>query len=290
MAHRMLGNTADAEDAVQEAWLRFDGADTTEIQNVPGWLSTVTARVCLNMLRTRAGRREQPLDPHVPDLVVTPATTDDPAAQAIRADSLSLALLVVLNTLSPDERVAFVLHDVFGVPFEEIAPLLDRTPQSARKLASRARIRVRTATATDPDRSRQRAAVDAFFAAARTGNLERLVAVLHPDAVLRADGGATRAATTALIRGAESIARRATLFARNDAVLVPVLVNGVTGVVIVLAGVPVSVMAFTVVQDRISTIDVLTDPDRITGLHPVTSSAHSRRPPEPRGSRDRSRH
>jgi RNA polymerase sigma factor (sigma-70 family) len=264
MAVRMLGSTAEAEDAVQEAWLRLGRSDAVE--NVAGWLTTVTARICLNLLRARAARRESSLEARVPDLVVLPADSADPEHEAVVADSVSLALLVVLDTLAPAERLALVLHDVFAVPFDEIATMLDRSPEAVRKAASRARQRVQGATAVDPDRRRQRAVVDAFFAAARDGDLDRLVAVLHPDVVLRSDGGAARPEATAVVRGAVPVAGRAVLFARPEADLVPVLVDGTAGVVVVVAGTAVAVMGFTVVAGRVIAVEALTDPDRVRRL------------------------
>lgn len=266
IAYRMLGTVADADDAIQETWLRVSRADTASIENMGGWLTTVTARVCLNMLRARASRREESLDAHVPDPVVQRAETADPENEALLADSVGLALLVVLDTLTPAERLAFVLHDVFAVPFDEIAAMVDRTPSATRKLASRARSRVQTAAVTDPDRARQRAVVDAFFAAAREGDLDRLVAVLHPAVVLRSDGGNARPHTSAVVRGATNVAGRATLFADPVAILIPVLVNGGAGVVVTAKNEPVSVMGFTIVGDRITAIEALTDPDRIRQL------------------------
>jgi RNA polymerase sigma factor (sigma-70 family) len=266
IAYRMLGTTTDADDAIQETWLRLGRTDAAGIENLRGWLTTVTSRVCLNMLRARASRREEPLDAHVPDPVVQPADSGDPEHEAVLADSMGLALLVVLDTLAPAERLAFVLHDVFAVPFDEIAMMVDRTPEAARKLASRARRRVQSATVADPDRARQRIVVDAFFAAARNGDLDRLVAVLHPDVVMRSDGGTARPRASAVVRRAVNVAERAVMFAQPDAVLVPVLVNGGAGVVVTIQGEPVSVIGFTVVAGRITAIDALTDPDRIHQL------------------------
>ncbi|MEO9174103.1 MAG: sigma-70 family RNA polymerase sigma factor, partial [Gaiellales bacterium] len=189
VSYRMLGSQSDADDAVQEAWLRLSRSDTGEVENLGGWLTTVVARVCLNMLRARTTRREEPFDGHLPDLIVTRAE-DDPAQAALFGDSVALALLIVLESLTPAERLAFVLHDMFAVPFDEIAVMLERTPQATRQLASRARRRVRSGAPTpDPDRARQRAVTDAFHAAARGGELDRLIALLHPDVVLRVDFG-----------------------------------------------------------------------------------------------------
>ena len=266
VAYRMLGSFTEADDAVQEAWLRFSRTDTTEVENIGGWLTTVTARVCLNQLRSRGARREEPLDVHVPDPVVT---GDDlgPEQEALLADSVGLALLVVFDALSPAERLAFVLHDMFAVPFDEIAPILDRTPEAARQLASRARRRVQgTAPTPDADLAHQRRVVDAFFAAARQGDFDRLVALLDPDVVLRSDGGALRPAASALVRGAEAVAARAVMFARPEAVVRPAVVNGVAGVIVTLDEAVISVMSFTVRGGRIVSIDVLADPDRVAVL------------------------
>jgi RNA polymerase sigma-70 factor (ECF subfamily) len=281
VAHRMLGSTGEAEDAVQDAWLRLSRSGDGEIENLRAWLTTVVARLCLNTLQTRARRGEEPLDAHVPDPVVDRAEAAgapgrpaaDPAQQAVLADSVGLALLVVLETLTPAERLAFVLHDMFGVTFDEIAPMVDRTPAAARQLASRARRRVRGTDGTDgtgrrsaAELRRQRAVVDAFFAAARQGDLERLVGVLHPDVVLRSDGGTALAAATGVERGARAVAGRAARFSRPAAELRPVLVDGGPGVLVVEAGRLFSVMGFTVAGGRIVAIDVLADPERLAAL------------------------
>ena len=220
VAYRMLGSRAEAEDAVQEAWLRLNRSDADEIENLGGWLTTVVARVALNMLRSRNTRREAPLDEvHVPDPLIDRADAVDPEHQALLADSVGLALLVVLETLTPAERLAFVLHDMFAVPFDEIGPLVDRSPTAARQLASRARRRVQgAAPSPDPDLQEQRRVVDAFFAAAHDGDFEGLVAVLHPDVVLRADEGGGR---SLVVHGAENVARRASRFAAPHPVRAP---------------------------------------------------------------------
>jgi RNA polymerase sigma factor (sigma-70 family) len=264
VAYRMLGSPAEADDAVQEAWLRLSRSDATEIENLGGWLTTVVARVSLNMLRSRKTRREEPLEAHVPDPVVTRAEGVDPEREALMADSVGLALLVVLDTLAPPERLAFVLHDMFGVPFDEIGPIVGRSPAAARQLASRARRRVQgAATEPEPDLARQREVVDAFFAAARDGDFEGLVAVLHPDVVLRSDGGAERAV---VVRGAEAVAGRALMFAHLSPYVRPALVNGAAGVVVAPRGRPFSVMGFTVAGGRIVAIDALSDPQRLRKL------------------------
>jgi RNA polymerase sigma factor (sigma-70 family) len=268
VAYRMLGSVSEAEDAVQETWLRLARADTAEVDNLAAWLTTVVARVCLNTLRARAARREDPLDVRLPDPVVEVTGADaDPAHAAVLADSVGLALLVVLDTLTPSERLAFVLHDMFGVPFEEIGALVDRSPAAARQLASRARRRVRgQAPVPDPDLARQREVVTAFLAAAREGDFDGLVAVLHPDVVLRSDGGTARARHSTVLTGAGVVAAQATTFGRFSPFARPVLVNGAAGVLVSAAGRPLSVMAFTVTGGRIAAIDVIADPDRLAAL------------------------
>jgi len=267
VAYRMLGSVSEADDAVQEAWLRLSRSDAREIENLGGWLTTVVGRVCLNMLRSRRTRREDPLDVYVPEPIVSREDGLDPEHEALLADSVGLALLVVLETLSPAERLAFVLHDMFAVPFDEIGPMVGRSPGAARQLASRARRRVQgEAPAPDPDLGRQREIVDAFFAAAREGDFEALVAVLDPDVVLRSDGGAARPSATHVVHGAEAVARRAMTFARLSPFVRPALVNGAAGVVVAPRGRPFSVMAFTVKDGRIVAIDGLADPDRLKEL------------------------
>jgi RNA polymerase sigma factor (sigma-70 family) len=269
VAYRMLGSLSEADDAVQEAWLRLSRSDPNAIENLRAWLTTVVARVSLNVLRSRRSRREEPLgvDVHVPEPIISRADGVDPEHEALLADSVGLALLVVLETLSPAERLAFVLHDMFAVPFDEIAPMVGRTPTAARQLASRARRRVQGApTVPDADLTRQREVVDAFFAAARGGDFDALVAVLDPDVVLRADGGTLRPDDTRVVRGAEQVARRALIFANLSPYVRPALVNGVAGVVVAPRGRPFSVMAFTVVGGRIVAIDALSDPERLREL------------------------
>ncbi|NUW43921.1 RNA polymerase sigma factor SigJ [Nonomuraea rhodomycinica] len=268
VAYRMLGSVSEAEDAVQDAWLRLDRADTRDVDNLGAWLTTVVARVCLNVLRSREHRREDPLDVRVPDPIIGPEEGADPEHEAVLSDSVGLAMLVVLETLTPAERLAFVLHDMFAVPFEEIAPMIDRSPAAARQLASRARRRVRgQAPSPDPDLGRQRDVVNAFLAAARDGDFDGLVAALHPDVVLRSDGGTTRGRHTVLISGARAVAAQAVTFGRLSPFARPVLINGSAGVVVAAEGRrPVSVMAFTVAGGRIVAIDVLSDPERLNGL------------------------
>ncbi|MBX7266964.1 RNA polymerase sigma factor SigJ [Micromonospora sp. Llam7] len=267
VAYRMLGSLGEADDAVQETWLRLSRTDADKVDNLAAWLTTVIARVCLNILRTRQRRGEEPLDVRVPDPVVSPAGPDDPEHAAVLADSVGLALLVVLDTLAPAERLAFVLHDMFGVPFDEIAPMIERSPVAARQLASRARRRVRgQAPPADTDLARQRDVVTAFLAAARDGDFDRLVTLLHPDVVLRADGGATRTRHTTVITGAPAVAAQATTFGRFSPFARHAVINGGAGVVVTAAGRPLSVMAFTVSGGRIAGIDVIADPDRLHRL------------------------
>jgi RNA polymerase sigma factor (sigma-70 family) len=267
VAYRMLGSLSEADDAVQEAWLRLSGSEPGEIENLSGWLTTVVARVSLNMLRSRAVRREEPLSPHLPDPIIDRADGVDPEHEALLADSVGLALLVVLETLTPPERLAFVLHDMFGVPFEQIAPLVDRSPQAARQLASRARRRVRAQPATpDVDVSTQWEVVNAFLAAARGGNFDALVATLDPDVVLRADGGAVLADVSAELCGAANVARQATLWSRADLTMYPVLVNGAVGAVVTRDGVVFSIASAIVRHGKIAELDFLVDPERLVGL------------------------
>jgi RNA polymerase sigma factor (sigma-70 family) len=267
VAYRMLGSVSEADDAVQEAWLRLSRTGPGGIENLGGWLTTVVARVSLNVLRSRKVRREDPLDVYVPEPIVSSEDGVDPEHEALLADSVGLALLVVLETLSPAERLAFVLHDMFAVPFDEIAPIVRRSPAAARQLASRARRRVQEgAPAPDADLTRQREVVDAFFAAARDGDFEALVAVLDPDVVLRSDGGTGRPDATALVRGAAAVAGRALTFARLSGSERPALINGAPGVVVVPGGRLFSVLAFTVRGGKIVAIDGLADPDRLSRL------------------------
>jgi RNA polymerase sigma factor (sigma-70 family) len=263
----MLGSTSEADDAVQEAWLRLSRSDTREVENLGAWLTTVVARVCLNMLRSRKSRREEALGPHLPEPIVSRADGVDPEHEALLADSVGLALLVVLDTLAPAERLAFVLHDMFAVPFDEIAPIVGRSPTAARQLASRARRRVRgAAPVPDADLARQREVVDAFFAAARDGDFDALVSVLDPDIVLRSDGGEERPGVSIVLRGARAVAERALTFASLSPFVRPALVNGAAGVVVAPRGRPFSVMGFTVTHGKIVEIDALADPARLRRL------------------------
>jgi RNA polymerase sigma factor (sigma-70 family) len=263
VAYRMLGSLSEADDAVQEAWLRLSRSDAEEIENLGGWLTTVVARVSLDMLRSRDRRREDPLDLRIPEPIVDRADGADPEHEALLVDSVGLALLVVLETLKPAERLAFVLHDVFGVPFDEIAPIVDRSPEAARQLASRARRRVQgERTVPDADTETQREVVDAFVAAAREGDFDALLEVLDPDVVLRTDrGGVPRE-----IRGAEAVASRASGFARLDLEMRPALVNGVAGMVVMRGGEPFAVGAITVRNRRIVAMDFFADRDRLREL------------------------
>ena len=266
VAYRMLGSVAEADDAVQDAWLRFDRADTSEVENLGAWLTTVVARLCLNVLRSREQRREDSFDVHLPDPVIGYDDGTDPEREAVLADSVGLALLVVLDTLTPAERLAFVLHDMFAVPFDEIAAVIEKSTAATRQLASRARRRVQGQVPTaDTDRTRQREVVDAFFAAARDGDLDALVAVLDPDVVLRSDGGAGSRFTVTL-SGARTVAGQAVTFGRLFPFARPALVNGAAGVVVVADGRPLSVMGFTVTGGRIVAIDVLADSERLNRL------------------------
>src|SRR5918992_751149 len=267
VAYRMLGSLSEAEDAVQDAWLRLSRADTSEVENLGAWLTTVVGRVALNMLRSRNSRREQPLDVHVPDPIIDAADDSDPEHEALLADSVGLALLVVLETLTPAERLAFVLHDMFAVPFEEIAPIVGRSPTAARQLASRARRRVQgAATSADAGLACQREAVDAFLAASREGDFEALLVVLDPDVVLRIDGGAMRAGLSREVRGVRAVAEQTLTFSRLSPFVRPALVNGAAGVVVAPRGRPFAVMGFTVRRGKIVEIDVLADPARLRQL------------------------
>jgi RNA polymerase sigma factor (sigma-70 family) len=265
VAYRMLGSVTEADDAVQEAWIRLSRTDTSDVDNLLAWLTTVVGRVSLNMLRSRRTRREASLDTHLPDPIVSPEHSLDPEQEALLGDSVGLAMFVVLDSLTPSERVAFVLHDVFAVPFDKIAPILGRTPPAARQLASRARRRVQGAPVPDVDLDGQWAVADAFLAAARAGDFERLVSVLDPDIVLRSEGGSARPDLTSLVRGAQAVAQQAMTFRRLAATRV--LVNGVPGgVAWAPDGSPFAVVAMTVKGGRIVRMDILADPDRVAEL------------------------
>jgi RNA polymerase sigma factor (sigma-70 family) len=272
VAYRILGSVTEAEDAVQDAWLRLQRTDATQIDSLERWLTTVVARICLNLLRLRKTRREQPLDSFLPEPIIgNPAAGTDPEHEALLADAVGIALQVVLDTLSPAERLAFVLHDMFTVPFDEIAAMIDRSPQATRQLASRARRRVHDAAPTpDPDLTRQRAVVDAYFTAARDGNLEALVAVLDPEVVLRAH---RRDGDPLELRGAARVAEGAISARRFAPYVRPALINGTAGVVAFDGERPFAVLAFTVVGDRALTIDVFNDPELVAKLdiHGITA-------------------
>ncbi|MFI9406946.1 sigma-70 family RNA polymerase sigma factor [Nocardia sp. NPDC052316] len=263
VAYRMLGSLTDADDAVQEAWLRLARTDTTEVGNLGGWLTTVIGRVCLDMLRTRKTRSEEPLEAeHLPDPMIASETVLDPEHEALLADSVGLALVVVLESLSPAERLAFVLHDMFAMPYEQIAPIVDRTPQTARKLASQARRRVQGATpGRAADLARQRRVVDAFLTAARGGDFDELLRLLDPDVVLRADAGAAMR----VIRGAAAVAGQAETFQRmaTRCAIYPAVVNGGPGLVNTVEGSPFSIIGFTIAGEHITAIDILSDHDRL---------------------------
>jgi RNA polymerase sigma factor (sigma-70 family) len=264
VAYRMLGSLSEADDAVQEAWLRLSRSGTSGVENLGGWLTTVVARVCLDQLRSRESRREEPLGVHLPEPIVSSEDDADPEHQALLGDSVGLALLVVLETLAPAERVAFVLHDMFAVPFEEIAPIVGRSPASTRQLASRARRRVQgTATAPDADLARRREVVDAFLAASRGGDFDALLAVLDPDVVLRADRSAVRMGASRKVRGAAAVADT---FAGRARAAQPALVDGAVGLVWASGGQPRVVFGFTIARGKIVEIELVADPERLGQL------------------------
>jgi RNA polymerase sigma factor (sigma-70 family) len=265
VAYRMLGSVSEAEDAVQEAWLRMDRTDVTHVQNMRGWLTTVVARICLDMLRSRTARPEQPLDETVAAARMASTETVDPEQQALLADSVGAALLVILQRLSPAERLAFVLHDMFDLPFAEIAPIVGRSENTAAQLAARARRRVRGQT-PDPatDLVRQRRLVDAFLTAARDGDFDSLLAALDADVVLRVDAAAAGSATT--IRGAQAVATNARAFSANARFAQPALVDGAVGIVVATGGRLALVLRFGVVDDKITAIDIEADPNRLQGF------------------------
>ncbi len=268
VAYRMLGSLAEADEAVQDAWLRASRAGADGIENLGGWLTTIVARVCLNALQARKSRREDPAGVHMPDPIITREGELDPEHAILLADSVGLALQIVLDTLPPLERLSFVLHDMFDLPFDEIAPMLGRSSTAARQLASRARRRMQGASVPtpDPDVARQRQVVDAFFAAARSGDFAALLAVLDPDVVLRSDGGERRRAVSFVRRGAPDVARSALAAALPFAILRPALINGAAGVVVMVRGQPFALMAFTVAHGKIVEIDAVMDPDRLSRL------------------------
>jgi RNA polymerase sigma-70 factor, ECF subfamily len=274
VGYRMLGSVTEADDAVQEAWLRLSRSDAGEIENLGGWLTTVVARVCLNVLQARRAHPEEPIGVHLPDPIVSRDERTDPEHEALLADSVGLALLVVLDTLDPPERLAFVLHDMFAVPFDDIAPIVGRSPAAARQLASRARRRVRgRAPAPDPDLGRQRQVVAAFLAATRDGDFEALIEVLDPDVVLRADTGAAPIAMSREVHGARAVAERALAFSQAARFSRPALVNGAGGLVTAPGGEILSVMGFTITEGRIVEIDILADPARLARIDLVLPEA-----------------
>jgi RNA polymerase sigma-70 factor (ECF subfamily) len=267
VAYRMLGSLSEADDAVQETWLRLSRTDSDEVENLGGWLTTVVARVSLNILRSRRSRREESLEVRMPEPIVDRADGTDPEHEALLADSVGLALLVVLETLNPAERLAFVLHDMFAVPFDEIAPIVDRSPEAARQLASRARRRVQGENAIpDADLDTQREVIGAFLAAAREGDFEALLEVLDPDVVLRADQGAVSIGASRVVRGAANVARGALAFSRLDVEVRPALVNGAVGTVTLRDGRPFTIAGFTIRNRRIVEMDILADPERLSQL------------------------
>jgi RNA polymerase sigma factor (sigma-70 family) len=267
VAYRMLGSLSEADDALQEAWLRLSRSDTSEVENLSGWLTRVVARICLDMLRSRKSRREDSLDVHVPEPIVSREDGIDPEYEALLADSVGLALLAILETLTPPERLAFVLHDMFAVPFEEIAPIVGRSLAATRQLASRARRHVQgAANVPNADLASQREVVDAFFAASREGDFDALVAMLDPDVVLRADVGGVPAGASREVRGAPAVADQALTVSQFAPFARPALVNGAAGVVVAPRGRPYSVMGFTVRGGKIVEIDILADPARLRQL------------------------
>jgi RNA polymerase sigma-70 factor (ECF subfamily) len=275
VAYRMLGSLAEADDAVQDAWERVNRAGAGDVDNLKAWLTTVVARVCLNVLRSRNAHRQEPLEAYVPDPILSPPGGPDPEEEVLLADSVGLALQIVIDTLGPAERLAFVLHDLFHLSFDEIASLVGRSPEATRQLASRARRRVKGAEVHTPERdlARQRAVVDAFFAAGRAGDFDTLVALLDPDVVARVDFSPSRPGASQVIRGAAAVARQARLGANAAAIIHPVLVNGAAGVIITLQGQPLALMGFTVADGKIVEADVIVDPDRLARITPPALTA-----------------
>ncbi len=264
VAYRMLGSVSEADDAVQETWLRLSRSRHDDVLDLRAWLTTVVARVSLDMLRSRTSRREEPLGVHLPEPIVSREDGHDPEHEALLVDAVGLALQVVLETLDPAERLAFVLHDMFGVPFNEIAPIVERSPSAARQLASRARRRVRGTSAPDADLPAQRAVIDAFLTAARDGDFDALLAVLDPDVVLRVDRGALHPSLE--VHGAQAVIRQAFTFARLASHSVPAVVNGAAGLIVESGGHVRSVAGFSIVGGKIAEIDILADPERVRAL------------------------
>ncbi|MBB5082686.1 sigma-70 family RNA polymerase sigma factor [Nonomuraea endophytica] len=279
VAYRMLGSLSEAEDAVQEAWFRLSRTDVSDVENLAGWLTTVTGRVCLDMLRSRESRREEPIGERLPDPIVSVGDHVDPEYEALLADSVGLALLVVLDTLAPAERLAFVLHDMFSVPFEEVATIVERSPATTRQLASRARRRVQGARVTpDPDLARQREVVAAFLSAARDGDFGALVSVLDPDVVLRVEGADVPIGTLRVVRGASEVAGQAMAFRTMADRYVPVLVNGAVGMMSAANGKPKIVAAVTVSGGKIVAMDILASPERLRRLARFMASPRTEDP------------
>jgi RNA polymerase sigma factor (sigma-70 family) len=273
VAYRLLGSLSEADDAVQEAWLRLSRSDVSGVDNLTGWLTTVTGRVCLDMIRSRAARREEPLAVHVPDPIVSGESVTDPEHQALLAESVGLALLVVLQTLAPAERLAFVLHDMFAVPYDQIANIVGRSPNAVRLLASRARRRVRAAAAPpDPDLASQRQVIDAFLTASREGDFAALLSLLDPDVVARADYGTVPVGASRQARGADTVAEQALSFSHLVPFAQPALVNGTAGVIVIRSGQPVTLMGFTIRNGKITEIDILADPARLRQFGPTVPS------------------
>jgi RNA polymerase sigma factor (sigma-70 family) len=266
VSYRMLGSLSEADDAVQEAWLRFSGADTSAVENLGAWLTTVVSRICLNALRSRKARPEEPTGSHLPDPIVSPVDAVGPEDEALMADSVGLALLIVLDSLAPAERLAFVLHDVFEVPFEQVARIVDRSEAATRQLASRARRRLRATGTSNMDVARQWEIVDAFLAAARDGDFDALLKVLDPDVVRRVDAGATIPGLPPILRGARAVASGALSFQKLGYVSRRALVNGAPGVVSFAGEQPVSVVGFTIAGGKIVELNILTDPARLRQL------------------------
>lgn len=267
LAYRMLGFLSAADDAVQEAWLRLDRTDSAEIDNLPGWLTVVVSRICLDMIRSRDARPEEPVGMRLPDPIVTRVDRADPEQKALLADAVGLALQVVLRELRPRERLAFVLHDMFDVPFDQIAPVVGSSSPAARQLASRARRRVRDAEVQpDPELPRQRDVVDAFLEAARAGDFQGLLTVLDPECVLRADAGPLKPDLSQTVRGSDEVAGQAIRFSSRAQRAEHVLVNGAAGVLVTQGGRVLSLTAFTIVDGRIVAMDILADPARLKGL------------------------
>ena len=265
VAYRMLGSLTEADDAVQETWLRLSGTGAGEVRALRAWLTTVVSRICLDMLRARNARREDPLDVRVPDPVVT-QPADDPEQHALLADSIGLALLIVLDTLSPSERLAFVLHDIFAVPFDQVGHILDRSPAAAKQLASRARHRLRSVRASAGDTARQQEMADAFLAASRAGDFDGLLAVLDPEVVLRADAGSGPLGPSRLVKGAPQVAAQAGRYASLARYARPVLVNGTAGYLVAPNNQPLALISLTVRAGKIAEIDILADPARLSRL------------------------